>query len=266
MFHIFTHAFFKACLFLGAGSVAHSGSHHSFDMKKDMGGLRKKMPITFATFMVSTLALTGVPLLSGFFSKDEIIDNAGHNGYVTFQVIGLIGAFFTTAYMSRCVYLTFFGKSRGAAAGLHHDEHGAHAVLDLHGAVRHTVTLTPPMVAAGHPAHDTGHGADAHGHGVAHGDGHAAEQGPRRAARVTVADHRPVGVARQSERSSPAISTLRRSRSRSSPSGWSRATTRRWRSSPRSTTPRSNGSRLCPRSLIVLAAFAIGFALSRAVY
>jgi NADH-quinone oxidoreductase subunit L len=125
VFHIFTHAFFKACLFLAAGSVSHSASHHSFDMRKDMGGLWRKMPITFATFGVSTLALMGVPLFSGFFSKDEIIDNAGHNSYVAFQVIGLIGAFLTTAYMSRTVYLTFFGQSRGAAAGEHHDAHDA---------------------------------------------------------------------------------------------------------------------------------------------
>ena len=98
VFHIFTHAFFKCCLFLGAGAISHSASHHSFDMKKDMGGLRKKMPITFATFAVSTAALAGIPFLSGFFSKDEIIDNAGHNGYKVFFVIALFGAFLTAAY------------------------------------------------------------------------------------------------------------------------------------------------------------------------
>jgi NADH-quinone oxidoreductase subunit L len=150
VFHIFTHAFFKACLFLGAGSVSHSASHHSFDMKKDMGGLAKRMKITYATFLISTLALTGVPFLAGFFSKDEIIDNAGHNGYVTFQVIGLVGAFLTTAYMTRVLYLTFWGTARGAAAGEHHEEHGhadAHAMADAHG-----------------DAHaDHGHGADDHG-------------------------------------------------------------------------------------------------------
>ena len=124
VFHIFTHAFFKACLFLGAGSVSHSASHHSFDMKKDMGGLWRKMPITFGTFVISTLALAGLPPLAGFFSKDEIIDNAGANGYRVFQVIGLFGAFLTAAYMTRCVYLTFLGKPRGASAGLasHGDE------------------------------------------------------------------------------------------------------------------------------------------------
>ena len=120
VFHIFTHAFFKCCLFLCAGSVSHSGSHHSFDMKKDMGGLYKKMPITAWTWILSTAALCGVPFFSGFFSKDEIIDNADHNGYPAFFVIGLIGAALTAAYMTRATYLTFFGKPRGAAAGEHH--------------------------------------------------------------------------------------------------------------------------------------------------
>jgi NADH-quinone oxidoreductase subunit L len=124
VFHIFTHAFFKCCLFLCAGSVSHSGSHHSFDMKKDMGGLFKKMPITAWTWILSTAALCGVPFFSGFFSKDEIIDNADHHGYPAFFVIGLIGAAMTAAYMMRATYLTFFGKPRGAAAGEHHDAHG----------------------------------------------------------------------------------------------------------------------------------------------
>ena len=73
VFHLFTHAFFKADLFLGAGSVSHSGSHHSFDMKNDMGGLRKYMPITKWTFILSSLALAGVPVFAGFWSKDEIL-------------------------------------------------------------------------------------------------------------------------------------------------------------------------------------------------
>ena len=134
VFHIFTHAFFKACLFLCAGSISHSASHHSFDMKKDMGGLRKYMPVTFASWVVSTLALCGVFPFSGFFSKDEIIDNVGGNGYTFFMVVGLFGAFLTAAYMTRATYLTFFGAPRGAAAGGHagHDEH-AHDAHDHHG-------------------------------------------------------------------------------------------------------------------------------------
>ena len=133
VFHIFTHAFFKACLFLGAGSISHSASHHSFDMKRDMGGLRKVMPITFITWVISTLALCGVFPFSGFFSKDEIIDNVGHNGYTNFMIIGLVGAFMTAAYMTRATYLTFFGEPRGASAGENsHDSHDAHATHDAH--------------------------------------------------------------------------------------------------------------------------------------
>jgi len=145
VFHIFTHAFFKCCLFLCAGSVAHSGSHHSFEMKKDMGGLARKMPITAACWIISTMALCGVPFFSGFFSKDEIIDNAHNNGYKVFWIVGLVGAFMTTAYMTRATYLTFFGTARGAAAGVHHDDshavaqnvhdtHDAHDVNDAHDA------------------------------------------------------------------------------------------------------------------------------------
>ena len=136
VFHIFTHAFFKACLFLGAGSISHSASHHSFDMKRDMGGLRKVMPITFITWVISTLALCGVFPFSGFFSKDEIIDNVGHNGYTNFMIIGLVGAFMTAAYMTRATYLTFFGEPRGASAGENshdsHHSHDAHATHDAH--------------------------------------------------------------------------------------------------------------------------------------
>src|SRR5688572_28290992 len=121
VFHLFTHAFFKACLFLGAGSISHSGSHHSFDMVSDMGGLKDKMPWTYRTFLIATLALAGVPPLAGFWSKDEILLGAGEGGYQAFLVVGLVGAFMTAAYMTRCVYLTFFGEPRGAAA--HHHPH-----------------------------------------------------------------------------------------------------------------------------------------------
>ena len=167
VFHIFTHAFFKACLFLAAGSVSHSGSHHSFDMKKDMGGLWRKMPITAGTWMISTAALCGIPFFSGFFSKDEIIDNAHNNGYNLFYYVGLIGAAMTAAYMTRATYLTFFGTPRGAAAGEHHDD--AHD--DAHGAAH----------AAGHDTHDDhghdtndAHGHDAHGHDAHGHDDHGA--------------------------------------------------------------------------------------------
>jgi NADH-quinone oxidoreductase subunit L len=113
VFHLFTHAFFKALLFLGAGSVSHSGSHHSFDMKDDMGGLRKHMPITFWTFMIGSLALVAIFPFAGFWSKDEILASAGKNEFEFFVVVGLVGALLTAAYMTRCVYLTFFGEYRG---------------------------------------------------------------------------------------------------------------------------------------------------------
>jgi len=161
VFHLFTHAFFKADLFLGAGSVSHSGSHHSFDMKKDMGGLKKYMPQTFWTFAIGTLALAGIFPLAGFWSKDEILVNAGHNGYQAFVIVGLVGAFMTAAYMTRCVYLTFFGEYRGGAE--HSEEHeladdDAHMALVGHDAGHD----------ADHDKHIPGFGAhadDGHGHG-----------------------------------------------------------------------------------------------------
>jgi NADH-quinone oxidoreductase subunit L len=91
-------------------------------MKKDMGGLRKKMPVTFAAWIVSTLALTGVFPFAGFWSKDEIIDNVGANGYTFLMWVGLGGAALTAMYMTRATYLTFFGEPRGAAAGHGHDD------------------------------------------------------------------------------------------------------------------------------------------------
>ena len=111
VFHLVTHAFFKGLLFLGAGSVSHAV--HSFDMKKDMGGLRRFMPVTSATFLIGSLALAGIFPLAGFWSKDEILLGAGENAYPLFLAVGLVGAFMTAAYMTRCVYLTFFGEFRG---------------------------------------------------------------------------------------------------------------------------------------------------------
>ena len=146
VFHIFTHAFFKCALFLCAGSIAHTGSHHSFDMKTDMGGLRKKMPVTFVVWILSTLALCGVPFFSGFFSKDEIIDSAKYNDYKVFYFVAIIGAAMTAAYMTRATYLTFFGTARGGAAHFVHG-HDAHAT-DAHAVDAH------PVDSHGHDDHD----------------------------------------------------------------------------------------------------------------
>jgi NADH-quinone oxidoreductase subunit L len=130
-FHLFTHAFFKACLFLGSGSVSHAV--HSFDMKKDMGGLRKWMPHTYRTFMVATAALIGIFPLAGFWSKDEILAGAsqlgGSGNYTAFLIVGITGAFMTAAYMTRCVYLTFFGEYRGHG---HPHESGPRIVVPLY--------------------------------------------------------------------------------------------------------------------------------------
>ena len=123
LFHLFTHAMFKAGLFLGSGSVAHSV--HSFDMKEHMGGMKRFMPKTFWTFVICTGALIGLFPLAGFWSKDEILASAGQlgGGYSAFAAVGTIGAFMTAAYMTRCVYLTFFGEPHGHAADVEHPPH-----------------------------------------------------------------------------------------------------------------------------------------------
>ena len=109
-FHVITHAFFKALLFLGAGSVIHA-MHHEQDMR-NMGGLKSKLPITFFTMLMGTIAISGLPPFSGFFSKDEILAHVyEHNP--TLWVIGVIGAMLTAFYMFRMLFLTFWGSFRG---------------------------------------------------------------------------------------------------------------------------------------------------------
>jgi NADH-quinone oxidoreductase subunit L len=110
LFHLFTHAFFKALLFLGSGSVIHAT--HSNNMSQ-MGGLRRFMPTTYWTFIVGSLALAGIPPLAGFWSKDEIIADAGRHGHDVVLVVAIITAVLTAFYMSRAVRLTFFGEYRG---------------------------------------------------------------------------------------------------------------------------------------------------------
>ncbi len=110
LFHLFTHAFFKALLFLGAGSVIHAV--HSNNMS-DMGGLKKYMPTTYWTFVVGSLALAGIVPLAGFWSKDEILATLGHEGFTVIMWIAIAGAFVTAFYMARCIALTFHGTYRG---------------------------------------------------------------------------------------------------------------------------------------------------------
>ncbi|MEX1025811.1 MAG: NADH-quinone oxidoreductase subunit L [Planctomycetota bacterium] len=164
MFHMVTHAFFKACLFLSAGSVIH-GCHHEQDMRR-MGGLRKRMPVTFWCMTLCTAAIAGVPLFSGFYSKDLIlqgawagvVDRSHFSGWSLFALLSLaLAAAMTSFYMFRLVFMTFFNEYRGdqehhmysealaaeAAAGIVGPGH-AHAAHDDHG-------------------HDD-HGHDDHGH------------------------------------------------------------------------------------------------------
>jgi NAD(P) transhydrogenase subunit alpha len=110
IFHLVTHAFFKALLFLGAGSVMHAMANRT-DVW-GMGGLRKAMPITFVTSAVATAAIAGVPPLSGFFSKDQILTEAYMHGYFGIWLLGLLGAVLTAFYMSRWFFLIFLGKPR----------------------------------------------------------------------------------------------------------------------------------------------------------
>jgi NADH-quinone oxidoreductase subunit L len=110
LFHLFTHAFFKALLFLGAGSVIHAV--HSNNMS-DMGGLRKYMPYTYWTFIVGSLALAGIIPFAGFWSKDEILSTLGHEGYTAVMWIAVAGAFVTAFYMARAIALTFHGEYKG---------------------------------------------------------------------------------------------------------------------------------------------------------
>ncbi|MCE7068289.1 NADH-quinone oxidoreductase subunit L [Dyadobacter sp. CY326] len=119
MFHVITHAFFKALLFLGAGSVIHAMSDEQ-DIRS-MGGLRKKLPITFLTFLIATIAISGIPPFAGFFSKDEILAHVFEHNKLLW-VIGVLGSLMTSFYMFRLLFLTFFGTFRGT----HEQEHHLH--------------------------------------------------------------------------------------------------------------------------------------------
>ncbi len=118
MFHVFTHAFFKACLFLGSGSVI-MAMHHEQDMRA-MGGLRQRIPKTFLTMMFATVAIAGIPPLAGFFSKDQILGAAFGAGHPVLFAVGLFTAGMTAFYMFRLARMTFFGTFRGPKGA---DEH-----------------------------------------------------------------------------------------------------------------------------------------------
>ncbi len=152
MFHLFTHAFFKALLFLGAGSVIH-GMHHEQDMRK-MGGLAKYLPVTYAVMTIGTIAITGLGIphtligFAGFYSKDAILEAAWAQhtqpGGMFAFVMGISAALLTSFYSWRLIAMTFHGKKHWQ-----HDDH-AHEVIDGHD--------------ASEPAHDDHHDDHAHGH------------------------------------------------------------------------------------------------------
>jgi NADH-quinone oxidoreductase subunit L len=140
IFHLYTHAFFKALLFLGSGAVIHA-LHGEQDIR-NMGGLKRYLPITYWTFLIGSLAIAGVPFLSGFFSKDEILFETFAEGHWILWTIGAVTSLLTATYMFRLVFLTFHGERRHDAPTPEHPEEEE---------------------AASH-----GHGATAHGHGALH--------------------------------------------------------------------------------------------------
>ena len=148
IFHLFTHAFFKALLFLGSGAVIHALAGEQ-DLR-NMGGLKKHLPITYWTFLIGALAIAGVPLLSGFFSKDEILFRtftAHTPGHVLMWTLGILTSLLTATYMFRLVFLAFHGERRAAAhADGGHGGHGAHGGHGSgHGS--HGVHDAPPSMA-----------------------------------------------------------------------------------------------------------------------
>jgi NADH-quinone oxidoreductase subunit L len=174
IFHVMTHAFFKALLFLGSGSVIH-GMHHEQDMRR-MGNLRKYMPITFITMMAGWLAICGIPVWAGFFSKDEILyktfaaTNApaeatflGIHVNMILWVIGLLTAVLTAVYMTRMMWMTFFGEERFTLAlpdGDHaHDAAHAEENAFAHGDAHDAETPHGDAHAMAHHAHDEEHDA-----------------------------------------------------------------------------------------------------------
>ena len=143
IFHLYTHAFFKALLFLGSGAVIHA-LHGEQDIR-NMGGLRKELPITYWTFLIGAIAIAGVPPLAGFFSKDEILFETFVEGHTLLWVIGIATSLLTATYMFRLVFLTFWGERPQPGSGIRESGLGTHA--------------------------PSPHAAPAHGHAASHGHG-----------------------------------------------------------------------------------------------
>jgi NADH-quinone oxidoreductase subunit L len=177
IFHLYTHAFFKALLFLGSGAVIHALAGEQ-DLR-NMGGLKKGLPITYWTFVIGALAIAGIFPLSGFFSKDEILFRTFSAGRTVMWAIGLITAFLTATYMFRLVFLTFHGESRHDAPPEHPEEEEPAAQKAPHGVPAATYggrasdsAHLPPSPRSGYGAagaarvpHLDSHGPASHGHG-----------------------------------------------------------------------------------------------------
>ena len=155
IFHLYTHAFFKALLFLGSGAVIHA-LHGEQDIR-NMGGLKKGLPITYWTFLIGAIAIAGVFPLSGFFSKDEILFETFVEGHTLLWTIGALTALLTATYMFRLVFLTFHGERR----------HDAPAAADAHG-----LRTASDSASHGHAS------ADSHGHATAGSHGHGFRLAP----------------------------------------------------------------------------------------
>jgi NADH-quinone oxidoreductase subunit L len=151
VFHLYTHAFFKALLFLGSGSVIHAMSGEQ-DMRK-MGGLRRKIPWTYGTFLIGTLAIAGIPFFAGFYSKDEILLATFGTGHTILFGVALFTALLTAAYMARLLFLTFFGEFRGGHETEHHLHESPWTMLGP------LVVLATGSVVAGYALFPGAHGA-----------------------------------------------------------------------------------------------------------
>jgi NADH-quinone oxidoreductase subunit L len=159
IFHLYTHAFFKALLFLGSGAVIHALAGEQ-DIR-NMGGLKKALPITYWTFLIGAIAIAGVPPLAGFFSKDEILWKTFASGHRIMWIIGLVTSFLTATYMFRLVFLTFHGERR-------HDAPSPERATGAHPEEEEPAAHGHP--ASTHAAHGTAAG---HGHALDHAHGHA---------------------------------------------------------------------------------------------
>jgi NADH-quinone oxidoreductase subunit L len=142
IFHLYTHAFFKALLFLGSGAVIHALAGEQ-DLRR-MGGLKDELPVTFWTFLIGAIAIAGVPGLAGFFSKDEILFHTFSSGHTILWLVGLATSLLTAVYMFRLVFMAFYGPSPSAThAGVHESSHaGGDATHGTHADQTHATHQT----------------------------------------------------------------------------------------------------------------------------